>query len=165
MAISRRAWLLGVREEEIPYELNGRYLVLYHEDTRMTFARGSAPVPPAAVTPEPSQQPGPPDIPDLSGYYELTAYVQDGESITDGETGWLYLDETGGGWLQLDGETHEVVITLEAKGTSAISTVSADGNDSKNAIYDLQGRKAGLPDEWESLPSGVYIKNGRKVIR
>ena len=63
------------------------------------------------------------------------------------------------------GETHEVVITLEAKGTSAISTVSADGNDSKNAIYDLQGRKAGLPDEWESLPSGVYIKNGRKVIR
>ena len=51
------------------------------------------------------------------------------------------------------------------KGTSAISTVSADSNDKRQAIYDLQGRKAGLSDDWERLPSGVYIRNGRKVVR
>ncbi|MBQ3273563.1 MAG: hypothetical protein IJH44_10055 [Solobacterium sp.] len=100
--------LIRLDGEEIPYELNGRHLVLHREDTRMTFARGSAPVPSAAAAPEPSQQPGPPDIPDLSGYYELTAYVQDGETVTDGGTAWLYLDETGGGWLQLGGETQEL---------------------------------------------------------
>ena len=63
------------------------------------------------------------------------------------------------------GEKHEVVITLEAKGTSAISIVNTDNDKSKNTIYDLQGRKAGLSDQWESLPSGIYIKNGQKVVR
>ena len=89
--------------------------------------------------------------------------VRNGNIVTLGEAGTSGTLTTT--ITDFTGETHEVVITLEAKGTSAISTVSADGNDSKNAIYDLQGRKAGLPDEWESLPSGVYIKNGRKVIR
>ena len=63
------------------------------------------------------------------------------------------------------GEKHEVTITLEAKGASAISTVNTDSDKSKNTIYDLQGRKAGLPDDWESLPSGIYINNGQKVVR
>ena len=63
------------------------------------------------------------------------------------------------------GEKHEVTITLEAKGASAISTVNTDSDKSKNTIYDLQGRKAGLHDDWESLPSGIYIKNGQKVVR
>ena len=89
--------------------------------------------------------------------------VRNGNIVTLGEAGTSGTLTTT--ITDFTGETHEVVITLEAKGTSAISTVSADGNDNKNAIYDLQGRKAGLPDEWESLPSGVYIKNGRKVIR
>ena len=89
--------------------------------------------------------------------------VRNGNIVTLGEAGTSGTLTTT--ITDFTGETHEVVITLEAKGTSAISTVSADGNDSKNAIYDLQGQKAGLPDEWESLPSGVYIKNGRKVIR
>ena len=63
------------------------------------------------------------------------------------------------------GEKHEVTITVEAKGTSAISVVTTDGNDSMNAIYDLQGRKVDSSEQWESLPSGIYIRNGRKVIR
>ena len=63
------------------------------------------------------------------------------------------------------GEKHEVTITLEAKGASAISTVNTDSDKSKNTIYDLQGRKAGLPDDWESLTPGIYIKNGQKVVR
>lgn len=149
-------------EEEIPYELNGRYLVLYHEDTRMTFARGSAPVPPAAVTPEPSQQPGPPDIPDLSGYYELTAYVQDGETVTDGETGWLYLDETGGGWLQLDGETHEVVYdgNLIMIADMPLDYSLEDGlltvwDESMSMVFAYRGEEA--PDEPDEAEPQYYV--------
>ena len=63
------------------------------------------------------------------------------------------------------GEKHEVTITVEAKGTSAISVVTTDGDDSMNAVYDLQGRKVDSSEQWESLPSGIYIRNGRKVIR
>ena len=63
------------------------------------------------------------------------------------------------------GETHQVDVTLQAKGTSAISTVNAGSDKSQNVVYDLQGRKVGLHDQWESLPSGIYIRNGKKVVR
>ena len=63
------------------------------------------------------------------------------------------------------GEVHEVILTLESNDPSAINTVNMDNIDSKKAIYDLQGRKAGSSGEWESLPSGIYIRNGKKVVR
>ena len=63
------------------------------------------------------------------------------------------------------GEVHEVIITLESIDPSAINTVNMDNIDSKNTIYDLQGRKAGAPNQWESLPSGIYIRNGKKVVK
>ena len=58
------------------------------------------------------------------------------------------------------GEKHEIVITLQAKGTSAISVITTDSDDSRNAVYDLQGRKA-----TGSLLPGIYIKNGRKIVK
>ena len=63
------------------------------------------------------------------------------------------------------GGKHEVVITLEAKGTSAISTVTTDCDEGRQAVYDLQGRQLAPATQWESLPAGVYIRNGRKVVR
>ena len=89
--------------------------------------------------------------------------VRNGNIITFGDAGTSGTVTTT--ITDFTGEKHEVTITLEAKGTSAINTVSADDNDKRQTIYDLQGRKAGLPDDWERLPSGVYIRNGRKVVR
>ena len=55
---------------------------------------------------------------------------------------------------------------MEMDNPLGISTLSTD-NTCKNqdAIYDLQGRKVGTKHEWESLPSGIYIINGRKIVR
>ena len=60
------------------------------------------------------------------------------------------------------GERHEIVLTIESEGqANHISTVNASDN-GKADIHDLQGRKMA---SWESLPSGVYIVNGSKVVR
>ena len=87
--------------------------------------------------------------------------VRDGNIITLGDAGTSGTLTTT--ITDFTGEKHEVVVTVEAKGTSAISVVTADSN--KHAVYDLQGRKASSYGEWESLPPGIYIKNGRKVVR
>jgi len=89
--------------------------------------------------------------------------VRNGNIVTLGDAGTSGILTTT--ITDFTGEKHEVTITLEAKGASAISTVNTDSDKSKNTIYDLQGRKAGLHDDWESLPSGIYIKNGQKVVR
>ena len=57
------------------------------------------------------------------------------------------------------GVTHEFEITVKAEGTAAINTVNAD-DDSEEEVYDLQGRKAD-----GQLKKGIYIVNGKKVIR
>ncbi len=35
----------------------------------------------------------------------------------------------------------------------------------QNVIFDMQGRKVGTKQEWESLPSGIYIIDGLKAVR
>ena len=57
------------------------------------------------------------------------------------------------------GQTHEFEITVKAEGTAAINVVNAD-NDSEEVVYDLQGRKAD-----GQLKKGIYIVNGKKVVR
>jgi len=57
------------------------------------------------------------------------------------------------------GETHQFEITVKAEGTAAINAVNTD-DDSKEVTYDLQGRKAD-----GQLKKGVYIVNGKKVVR
>ena len=68
------------------------------------------------------------------------------------------------------GTQHEVPITLEAAGgspTHVLMVNSGTDNTSKNqnVIFDMQGRKVGTKQEWESLPSGIYIINGLKAVR
>ena len=68
------------------------------------------------------------------------------------------------------GTQHEVPITLEAAGgspTHVLMVNSDTDNTSKNqnVIFDMQGRKVGTKQEWESLPSGIYIINGLKAVR
>ena len=87
--------------------------------------------------------------------------VRNGNIITLGDAGTSGTLTTT--ITDFTGEKHEVVVTVEAKGTSAISVVTTDSN--QHAVYDLQGRKASSYGEWESLPPGIYVKNGRKVVR
>ena len=63
------------------------------------------------------------------------------------------------------GTVQEIVITLESVDPTAISSIGTDNDDTQNAIYDLLGRKVITKTQWESLPPGIYVKNGRKVVR
>lgn len=55
---------------------------------------------------------------------------------------------------------------MEMDNPLGISTLSMDNTfKNQNVIYDLKGRKVGTKHEWESLPSGIYIINGRKIVR
>ena len=94
-------------------------------------------------------------------------------TITDGK---VKLGEAGtksivtASFTDFFGTQHEVPITLEAAGgspTHVLMVNSGTDNTSKNqnVIFDMQGRKVGTKQEWESLPSGIYIINGLKAVR
>ena len=59
--------------------------------------------------------------------------------------------------------------TRELKVTSptptAIQTVTPNTQHPTTIVYNLYGVKVGTMDEWQSLPSGLYIVNGRKVTK
>jgi hypothetical protein len=42
--------------------------------------------------------------------------------------------------------------------TSGISTIESTANSATQVVYDLQGRRV------ERLQSGIYVKNGRKIV-
>ena len=49
--------------------------------------------------------------------------------------------------------------------TSGIRQVEGDEKSASTAIYDLQGRKVETRNQTlETLPKGVYIQGGRKVV-
>ena len=73
-------------------------------------------------------------------------------------------DEDLSNWavLSYNGQSMEI---KEMDNPMSIITINKDAQKALNNIYDLQGRKVGLHSQWESLPSGIYIINGRKVVR
>ena len=48
------------------------------------------------------------------------------------------------------------------EGTTAISEINADAEGGATVIYNLHGVK--MHDDLQSLPAGIYIVNGKKVI-
>ena len=60
-----------------------------------------------------------------------------------------------------DDPTYFTFCTLKAA-TTAINSISADKK-TNNAIYDLQGRPRGTDPS--ALPKGIYIINGKKVVK
>lgn len=60
-------------------------------------------------------------------------------------------------------------IRLEKRMVDGIETVAtpdvAPDDAKRQTVYDLQGRKVETGNQnWENLPKGVYIVNGRKVV-
>lgn len=47
--------------------------------------------------------------------------------------------------------------------TNGVDNILSDGQDGDNAVYNLQGIK--LNSEWNELPAGMYIRNGKKVLK
>ena len=55
-------------------------------------------------------------------------------------------------------------IPLTSQTLTALRTISASGASISTDIYDLNGRKVGTAAQLHTLPKGVYIVNGRKIV-
>lgn len=55
-------------------------------------------------------------------------------------------------------------IPLTSQTLTALRTISASGASVSTYIYDLNGRKVGTAAQLPSLPKGVYVANGRKIV-
>lgn len=55
-------------------------------------------------------------------------------------------------------------IPLTSQTLTALRTISASGASVSTDIYDLNGRKVGTAAQLPSLPKGVYVTNGRKIV-
>ena len=63
--------------------------------------------------------------------------------------------------LQLE-DTHFIPLTSQT--LTALRTISASGASVSTDIYDLNGRKVGTAAQLHTLPKGVYVVNGRKIV-
>ena len=63
--------------------------------------------------------------------------------------------------LQLE-DTHFIPLTSQT--LTALRTISASGASVSTYIYDLNGRKVGRAAQLHTLPKGVYVVNGRKIV-
>ena len=82
-----------------------------------------------------------------------------------GENGVNTLDiQTANGFKSIPCPDVKRLYTREAQGSSGISKLSADGKSSE--VYDIQGRRISSgATSLDGLPKGVYIVDGRKVIK
>ncbi len=55
-------------------------------------------------------------------------------------------------------------IPLTSQTLTALRAISASGASVSTDIYDLNGRKVGTAAQLHTLPKGVYIVNGRKIV-
>jgi len=52
---------------------------------------------------------------------------------------------------------------LKVGGTSGINAVQQEVDN--DAVYSLQGQKVATRNQWNTLPRGIYIVNGKKIIK
>ena len=55
-------------------------------------------------------------------------------------------------------------IPLTSQTLTALRTISASGASISTDIYDLNGRKVGTAAQLHTLPQGIYVANGRKIV-
>ena len=95
----------------------------------------------------------------ITGNYPVLQYMYGGEN------GVNALDiQTADGFKSIPCPDVKRLYTREAQGSSGISKLSADGKSSE--VYDIQGRRISSgATSLDGLPKGVYIVDGRKVIK
>ena len=55
-------------------------------------------------------------------------------------------------------------IPLTSQTLTALRTISASGASVSTDIYDLNGRKVATASQLHTLPQGIYVANGRKIV-
>ena len=54
---------------------------------------------------------------------------------------------------------------VEMENTSIAAAPTVDSQKASAPVYDLNGRRIGTADAMDALPKGVYIVNGKKVMK
>ncbi|MBR4921450.1 MAG: hypothetical protein IKZ62_09070 [Prevotella sp.] len=92
-----------------------------------------------------------------SDYYEIS----ESNTVTLGEDG------TGGivkaTFTDFLGKEHVVEILVATEGYTGIQNVK--NKKSNSIVYDLRGMKKGTTEQWEKLPHGAYIVDGKLIIK
>ena len=102
---------------------------------------------------------------------------QNGQDVKDGAV-WEIAYEAGKGFTLKNAYTgkylHDAAsakyenpayFDLLKAGTTAIQTVQRTTTAASTAVYTLQGVKVGDLQQWSSLPRGIYIVNGKKIVK
>ena len=101
---------------------------------------------------------------------------QNGQDVKDGAV-WEINYENGKGFTlknmytgkylrdnaSASSETPVYMDFLKVAGTAGIKTVQRDVDN--DAVYTLQGQKVASRSQWNTLPRGIYIVNGKKIIK
>ncbi len=68
-----------------------------------------------------------------------------------------------GGDVKLGGEITNQTVVITSSGYNAIRDIASEGKRPAGAIYSLSGVR--MSTNWESLPRGIYIVDGKKMIK
>ncbi|MBP1531501.1 MAG: hypothetical protein ILA39_05180 [Bacteroidaceae bacterium] len=68
-----------------------------------------------------------------------------------------------GGDVKLGGEITNQTVVIMSSGYNAIRDIASEGKRPAGAIYSLSGVR--MSTNWESLPRGIYIVDGKKMIK
>lgn len=97
--------------------------------------------------------------------YLLMAYSMSGKTLKAGKHALLYIDDGQVASIKLSDVTGGHVKTIgKGDNTTGIDRMGKDVMNVSGA-YDLQGRKLMSSDKHNSLPHGIYIINGKKVVK
>ena len=84
------------------------------------------------------------------------------------KSGKVKLEEGTGGivkatWTDFLGEEHVVDILVATEGYTGIQTVKS--KKANSIVYDLRGIKKGTSEQWEELPHGAYVVDGKLIVK
>lgn len=84
------------------------------------------------------------------------------------KAGKVKLEEGTGGivkatWTDFLGEEHVIEILVATEGYTGIQTVKS--KKSNSIVYDLRGMKKGTSEQWDQLPHGAYVVDGKLIVK
>ena len=93
--------------------------------------------------------------------YLFLAYSLNGKTLTPGKHALLYIGDSEISSIRLSDTTGKNINVSSGNGTTGIDRMGKDVMN-VNGVYDLQGRKL---SPLTSLKKGIYIINGKKVVK
>ena len=97
--------------------------------------------------------------------YLFIAYSMSGKSLTPGRHALLHIGVAKLTSLRLsDAAGHNISVTEKGGETTGMDSFRRNVVSSRG-VFDLSGRKVTVSDKQESLPHGVYIIDGKKVVK